>query len=110
MTSLIDVFNHLVLPPKLSGEQDADIERTGDNIIVRLIHATTTLSKLASQEQTSTWHAVRRYLFCCQSLHARGRLEKQTLISELRNLKHDQPLILHVVEQNAALLVRYNAR
>ena len=105
-----DVFNHLVLPPQLPGKQDADIDSTGDAIIARLIHAVTTLSRLASQEQTSPWSTIRQYLRRCQSLHVRGRLESLSLISKFRNFNQEQPLLLHVAEQNAALIVRYDAR
>lgn len=59
MSVLKEVFNHLVLPPQLPGKQDANIESTGDDIVVRLVHATDTLSRLADHEQTSPWHAVR---------------------------------------------------
>lgn len=108
MSVFMEVFNHLVLPPQLPGKQDANIERIGDAIIVRLLQATSTLSRLASQEQTSPWYATRQYLRRCQSLHALGRLEKQSLISKFRNFDQEQPLLLHVAEQNAALIVRYN--
>jgi hypothetical protein len=109
MSVFMEVFNHLVLPPQLPGKQDDNIESTGDAIIVRLIQATSTLSRLVSQEQTSPWHAIRQYIRRYQSLHVHGRLEKLSLISEFRNFNREQTLLLHVAEQNAALLVRYNA-
>lgn len=52
MSVLKEVFNHLVLPPQLPSKQDANIKSTSDNIVVRLVHATNTLSQLASHEQT----------------------------------------------------------
>ena len=110
MASLANVFNHLVLPPKLPGEQDTDNQSISDEVLARLTHATTTLGKLAGLEQASTWHAVRQSLRRCHSLHASGRLEKQSLSSEFRYLKHDQSLILHIIEQNAALIIRRDAR
>jgi hypothetical protein len=110
MSAFVEVFNHLVLPPQLPGKQDANVESTGDAIIVRLIHAASTLSRLASHEQTSPWYSIRQFLRRCQSLHARGRLEKLSLISAFRNFDQEQPLLLHIAEQNAALIVRYNAR
>lgn len=110
MASLADVFNHLVLPPKLPGKQDVNIERTSNDVLNRLTQATITLGRLAGQEQASTWNAVHKSLRRCHSLHARGRLEKQSLISELRDLKHGQPLMLHIIEQNAGLIIRRNDR
>ena len=110
MSVLKEVFNHLVLPPQLPGKQDANIESTGDDIVVRLVHATDTLSRLAGHEQTSPWHAIRQYLHRYQFLHIHGRLEKLSLTSKLRNFDQEQPLLLHVAEQNAALIVRFHAR
>jgi hypothetical protein len=110
MSTFIEVFNHLVLPPQLPGKQDADIESSGDAIILRLIKAAFTLSTLASKEQKSPWYAIRQYLRRCQSLRVHGRLEKSSLISKFRNFDQEHPLLLHIAEQNAALIVRYNAR
>jgi hypothetical protein len=110
MSVFMEVFNHLVLPPQLPGKQDVNSEGIGDAIIVQLIHAAYTLSRLGSDEQTSPWSAIRQYLRCYQSLHALGRLEKLSLILNFRNFNQDQQLLLHIAEQNAALIVRYNAR
>lgn len=110
MSVFMEVFNHLVLPPQLPGKQDANIGSTGDAIILRLIQATSTLSRIASQEQTSPWYAIRQHLRRCQCLHINGRLEKQTLISTFYNFNEEQPLLLHIAEQNTALIVRYNSR
>jgi hypothetical protein len=110
MASLTSVFNHLVLPPKLPGKEDSDIRGTSNDLLVRLTQAAITLGRLAGQEQASIWHAVCQSLRRCDSLHALGRLEKQSLISGFRDLKHDQPLVLHVIEQNAALIIRQDVR
>lgn len=112
MSMFEDVFNHLVLPPQLPAKRDADIEATGNAIVARLIQATSTLIGLASasQEETSSWLAVRQYLQSFQSLHALGRLEQSSLISAFQNFSQQNPLLLHVAEQNAALIIRYNTR
>ncbi|CBX97993.1 hypothetical protein LEMA_P094020.1 [Plenodomus lingam JN3] len=108
MSVFIDVFNHLVLPPQLLGRQDESIGSTGDAIIARLIQATLTLSRITSQEQTTPWYAISQSLHRYQSLHAHGRLEKLSLICQFRKINQEQPLLLHIAEQNAALIVRYN--
>lgn len=110
MPVFIEVFNHLVLPPQLPGKQDANVEGTGDAIVDRLIRASCTLSRLAGQEDASPWYTIRRYLRRYQSLHVHGRLEKLSLISKFRNFDQEQPLLLHIAEQNAALIIRYNGR
>ncbi|RYP37538.1 hypothetical protein DL767_002846 [Monosporascus sp. MG133] len=49
MASLESVFNHLVLPPKLPGRQDPDIEGVTHSILTRLIRACDTLANLSGQ-------------------------------------------------------------
>jgi hypothetical protein len=110
MASFKEVFNHLVLPPQLPGKQDADIESTGNAIFLRLIQASSTLCRLAGQEKTSPWYELRQYIRRCQSLHAHGRLEKLSLVTEFRNFNNQRPLLLHIAEQNAALIVRYHVK
>jgi hypothetical protein len=110
MSVFMEVFYHLVLPPKLPGKQDANIESTGDAIVDRLMRAALTLSRLAGQEDASPWYAIRRHLRRYQSLHVRGRLERLSLISKFREFDQEHPLLLHVTEQNAALIIRYNGR
>jgi hypothetical protein len=103
------VFNHLVLPPKLPGQQDIDIEGIETSILNRLIHACDTIDKLTSQKFAETWDSVRHSLRLCLKLNP-GRLEKASMLQEFSNLQQKDLLILHVVEQNAALLIRRHIR
>jgi hypothetical protein len=50
MALLESVFNHLVLPPKLPGQQDRDIEGIEQSILTRLIRACDTLGKSTGQQ------------------------------------------------------------
>ncbi|KAH8725994.1 hypothetical protein GQ44DRAFT_771576 [Phaeosphaeriaceae sp. PMI808] len=106
MASLAGVFNHLVLPRQIPGKQDTDIDGINQDILARLIHATTTLRKLDTEDQTPIWLVICRSLQRCQSLHHLGRLDKQSLLLEFRSLSPGEPLFLHVAEQNAALIIR----
>jgi hypothetical protein len=110
MIPLKHVFNHLVLPPKLPAAQDHDIEGIGDNILIRMIHAANTLSKLTGTSHAPAWLAVRQSLRRCHTLHARGRLERKSLILKFQDIEHEEPLILYVLEQNAALIMRRSVR
>jgi hypothetical protein len=103
------LFNHLVLPPKLPGQQDTEIEGINEIILTRLIHACNTLGKLPSQEFVDTWVSVCHSLRLCLHLH-QGRLEKRSMLYEFCRLQPNHLLILHIVEQNAALLVRRQVR
>lgn len=99
------VFNHLVLPPKLPGRQDADIESVEHDILSRLLHACETLGTLPGQEREGTWHSVRRQLVVCRDLNC-GSFDRMSLISAFSNLSNDYPVTLHIAEQNCAIVIR----
>ena len=108
--SIQEVYNHFVLPPQIPGTEDADSQRIKDDVLARLVHATTTMDRLAGWEEVSAWNAIRHSLRRCAAVHALGRLDKQSLISEFQSLRHNHPLILYIAEQNAALFVRRDVR
>jgi hypothetical protein len=109
MALLESVFNHLVLPPKLPGQQDIDIEGIKQSILTRLICACDTLGKFTDQQFAETWASVRRSLRVCLDINP-GRLEKASMLQEFCNLQPEDLLILHVVEHNAALLIRHDIK
>ena len=105
MALLESVFNHLVLPPKLPEHRDIDFEGIEQSILTRLIRACDTLGKLTGEQLRETWASVRYVLRTCLNIN-RGRLEKASILQEFCNLQRNGLLILHVVEQSAALLIR----
>lgn len=109
MALLESVFHHLVMPPKLPGQLDIDTQRIEHNILTRLICACDTLGKLTGQEYLETWASIRHSLRVCLHVN-QARLEKASLLQEFCVLQPKDLLILHVVEQNAALLIRRNFR
>lgn len=109
MASLESIFNHLVLPPKLPSQQDTDKDSIESNILIRLINACDTLSKLSAEEFSQSWTSLRKSLRICGNVNL-GRLEKTSMLPEFRNLQLNTLLILHVVEQNSALLIRRHLR
>ena len=109
MAILESVFNHLVLPPRLPGQQDVDIEGIKQSILARLIRASDTLGKLTGQQFAETWSSVRHSLRVCLKINP-GRLEKVSLLQEFEKLQPKHLLILHVVEQNAVLLIRQQVK
>jgi hypothetical protein len=109
MALLESVFNHLVLPPKLPGRQDVEKDDIETNILTRLIHACDTLSELSDQEFTRTWTSLLKSLRIWSSVN-QGHLEKNSMLHEFNNLQQNDLLILHVVEQNAALIIRRHVR
>ena len=109
MALVESIFNHLVLPPKLPGQQDTDIEAIQDSILNRLINACDTIGKHVGHELAETWRPIRDSLLSCLKMNA-GRLEKASMLREFSRLRRQGFLILHVVEQNAALIIRYHVR
>ncbi|MCJ1402282.1 hypothetical protein MMC11_005502 [Xylographa trunciseda] len=105
MALLESVFNHLVLPPKLPGHRDIDFEGIEQSILTRLIRACDTLGQFTGQPFRETWASVRYSLCMCLNVNP-GRLEKASVLQEFSNLQRNGLLILYVVEQNAALLIR----
>ena len=109
MALLESVFNHLVLPPKLPGQRDIDIEGIERNILNRLIRACDTLGKLTGPEFTETWTSVGYSLRVCLNTNT-GRLERVSMLREFCKLQRSDLITLFVVEQNAALLIRRHTK
>jgi hypothetical protein len=98
------VYNHLVLPPRLPGHQDAKLIQIGNDLLERLIKATRLLASLPNQN--GRWECLRRALQTCKVVNEGGKLNKASLLSAFHDLKGNDILTLHVTEQNAGLLVR----
>jgi hypothetical protein len=109
MALLESVYNHLVLPPKLPGQLDTDKDGIESSILTRLVNACDTLAKLSGQEFTQIWASLLNSLRICLNVN-QGRLEKKSMLHEFCSLQPNDLLALHVVEQNAALLIRRHTR
>jgi hypothetical protein len=108
MASAESVFNHLVLPPRLPGREDADTESIGNSIVTGLLKACTTLRETAGHGTAEVWDSLHRSFGIFSRIN-KGCLERTSILREFRNLRHDDILVLYVVEQNAALLIRHKA-
>ncbi|KAI9772801.1 MAG: hypothetical protein M1839_002302 [Geoglossum umbratile] len=104
--SLESVFNHLVLPAKLPGKRDREIEQIERHLTTRLLNATNILRGLSSDESAEAWDYIRRSLEVCNTVNEDGRLNKTPLLDAFQGLQHKHSLILHITEQNAGLLIR----
>ncbi|KAI9765661.1 MAG: hypothetical protein M1840_007218 [Geoglossum simile] len=104
--SLESVFNHLVLPAKLPGKRDGEIEQIERHLATRLLNATDVLRGLSSDESAEAWDYIRRSLEICNIINEDGRLNKTSLLDAFQGLQSKHGLILHITEQNAGLLIR----
>ncbi len=105
MDLLHAVFNHLVLPPQVPGGQDADVEAISHDVLKRIIRACETIDAVIDSPWSEAFQSLRASLNACVSLNS-GRLERSTMLEHFSQLDQTNMLILHVVEQNSALLIR----
>ncbi|KAF7931332.1 hypothetical protein BELL_0384g00070 [Botrytis elliptica] len=101
MESLV---NHIVLPPRLPGRDDRN-EGLESAIIDHFITASRTMRSITRDKLSENWDWIRRSLETAKALNARGRLSRDTLLSEFQSLQKNVYLILNIAEQNAALLI-----
>ncbi|KAI0147721.1 hypothetical protein GGR57DRAFT_515463 [Xylariaceae sp. FL1272] len=108
MAPLNAVFNHLVLPPHLPGEQDEDIDGLTADVTQRMIRACQTAREMAASHDSSwtkSYEHLLASLEACRDLNC-GHLEKRHLLSHFEDLAENEVLPLYVAEQNAGLLIR----
>lgn len=108
MASLEGEYNHLVLPSHIPGRADTDPSAMGAAILCRLLRACQALEKSSEQEHRSIWDLLGRTLDISLNIH--GKNDKELLLKQFQALELDAQLfiIIHVVEQNAALIIRRN--
>lgn len=106
MTSLNEIFNHLVLPPKLPGHEDKDTVLVGHALVYRLLKACNILSKVSDPELQNGWHMLRLSLETCRKVNSE-MLDRTSLEKALRYLvdKKQHLLVCYMTAQNAALLI-----
>ena len=106
LSLLSSVFNHLVLPPKVPGAQDADIDAVSYDVLMRLIHATNTAIGLTCDiPWRGAYENLEKSLQACLQLN-RGRLERSSLLEHFKALGSDHVLTPYLNEQNAGLIIR----
>jgi hypothetical protein len=104
-TLLQQVSQHVVLPRDVPGREDGNLHQIDAELVRRLTDAVKQLTQHAPSEDFAKLDAVRLMLSTSGSLNIDGAIDKNLLVKELRHLEDRQALILHVTEQNAALLI-----
>ena len=112
MSSLESIFNHLVIPPNLPGRQDPDPQVVADAILARLIRACDTLARLSGEPYTKYWAPLRLMLDVCQRVNSGENTDRKRFLEALQCLASEESLwlVFHVVEQNAATIIRRQTR
>ena len=106
MSSLERVFNHIVLPPKLPSKKDSRLYEIESALTQRLLTASRLLRDHVNVEYHDQWDCIRRSLESCKAVNLGGKLNKNSLLTQFRNLQRKDILILHIAEQNAGMLIR----
>lgn len=104
MSLLESVFNHLVLPPKVPGNHDERYREVSRDLVDRLLDSVDFLVNHVPANQQPALFSLRKSLINCGKLN-RGYLDKLSLLEAFPAVQN-QPLILYVEPQNAALLMR----
>lgn len=103
---LESLVNHVVLPPRLPGKQSPRLDKIGQSLLDKMIDATRDMARLPEIQSINTWECLRRSLQTCKSLNEGGKLNASSLSATFREMVGQDTIILHIAEQNAALLIR----
>ncbi|KAF3491029.1 uncharacterized protein GIQ15_00546 [Arthroderma uncinatum] len=99
------VFNHIVLPPRLPGKAESCPDDIQFDLLSFLQGASCTLNDDLDGGLSAVGLSVHKILEICKSTNAGGKLDKSTLLREFQKIERKVPIILHVKEQNAGLLI-----
>jgi hypothetical protein len=102
---LLQLYHHAVLPRHVPGREDKRLYQAESELAERLTDAVKSLAQHAPLDDLSSLDVIRLALSTCKSLNVDGKIDKNLLVKELRQLEANQALILHVTEQNAGLFI-----
>ncbi|KAM0256937.1 hypothetical protein ACHAQJ_004638 [Trichoderma viride] len=105
MALLRSVLDHAILPPNIPGKREQNCEAISNDLLQRLLRACNQAEHLASQPYSDALRSLSESLQACRVLN-QGRLDRETILQHFAQIKPQNVLILHVIEQNAAILVR----
>ncbi len=101
------LLNHLTLPPRLPQRQDRDLDGITRALVEQLVTAAQLMRDLPSNDHQSLWDSASRSLTASRSLCApTGRLERSSLLAELRHVANADFLFLHIQSQNAVVFIQ----
>ena len=107
MASLLEsLVHHIALPPKLPGAAEDNLDEIEAALLSRLIDACRLAGTVATGDLRHHFDTTRFVLQTCKNLNVGRALTKPSLIGELSQLTVNRPLILHITEQNAGLVIQ----
>ena len=106
---LDELFNHLVLPPRLPGVQKS-IAAAEIALLDRLQSTAIKLREQAYSLDQTSYEALQSSLQACRSIHVNRNLDRRNLSEALLDIQPNHVLTLHITEQNAGLLIWLQSR
>ncbi|KAK4201015.1 hypothetical protein QBC40DRAFT_64262 [Triangularia verruculosa] len=110
----VALFNHLALPVRVPPSEDSNLDEIEVELIDHLLSnvrlmCDATRQKVQANSHPSNilraWNSIRLCLESSKAINRNGRVNRTTLLSELRQLGRRNAVIIHISSQNAALLV-----
>jgi F420-0:gamma-glutamyl ligase-like protein len=102
---LLQQYFHVALPRDVPGKLDRNLFGVESALLERFIDAVKIVTPLAPLEHQQRLDLVRLALTTSRALNVEGKVDKNILATELRQLRCDQVLVIHVTEQNCALFI-----
>jgi hypothetical protein len=104
------VLKHVAFPPRLPDQQDSRVESVQHALVDSALKACVRMRD--ATQYSADFDCLRRSIQACKNVHLDGTISKLPLLTALRNLEagRDEVLILHIAEQNAALLIRHQRK
>ncbi|KAF2683160.1 hypothetical protein K458DRAFT_305959 [Lentithecium fluviatile CBS 122367] len=102
---LLQQYFHAALPRDVPGREDRNLSLIESALLDRIIGAVKATIAVAPLEHKRYVDAIRLTLVTSKALNVDGKIDKHLLVKEIRDLQGDYALILHVTEQNAAVVI-----
>jgi hypothetical protein len=108
---LQSLCHHVALPDRLPNGKEGNLEEIENKLTDLALQACFDLSISTEDDRLgSIWEKVAISIHTARLVNEGGKLESRSLLQAFRELDRDQALILHVVEQNAGLIIRHIQR
>ncbi|KAL5336549.1 hypothetical protein BJX70DRAFT_400495 [Aspergillus crustosus] len=105
-STLLSIFNHVVLPPELPGAADEHVDTVEGDLTRRLLEVVKVMKDNPQENVSLTWHMIENTLTASHLVNDKGICNKAALAEVLKILSSDNALIIRIREQNAGLLIR----
>ncbi|KAB8271491.1 hypothetical protein BDV30DRAFT_228123 [Aspergillus minisclerotigenes] len=102
-------FNHVVLPPKLPGKRETEVQvlEVHNDLLSRVIDAVGQLKEISDAKAVVAWKSIEKTLRTLREVSTEGWVNEASLLGALKELQPGNAIILHVALQNACILIRY---